>query len=186
MQFKDRHRQDIASSEEPDNLLDIHLSQDELQEINSECMHYPERRAAAIEALKIVQHYRGWVSDPVLFAVARELGMPAGELEGVATFYNLIYRKPVGKHVILVCDSVCCWLKEGHLIGAFIADRLKIEPGQTTEDGLFTLLPTVCLGDCDHAPTMMIDHHHYQDLSCEMVDKLLQLYRDEEIPEGDM
>ncbi len=167
------------------NLLDATLSEDERQEINAECGHYPLRRAAAIEALKIVQKYRGWVSDPVLFAVARELGMPATELEGVATFYNLIFRRPVGKHVILVCDSVCCWLQGGDNICAYIADKLQIQPGETTADGAFTLLPTVCLGDCDHAPTLMIGHRHYRNVTPERLDQLLELYHLDQIPEDE-
>ena len=149
------------------------LSSQERREIEAECAHYPQRRAAAIEGLKIVQKHRGWVSDGSLQALARLLEMPSGELEGVATFYNLIFRRPVGKHVIMLCDSVCCWIKGSESLRQHLCKRLAIEPGQTTEDGLFTLLPIVCLGDCDRAPTMMIDGQQYAHLTPESIDAIL-------------
>jgi NADH-quinone oxidoreductase subunit E len=168
-----------------DNLLDPVLSPEEVRDIEIECAHYPERRAAAIEGLKVVQKYRGWVSDPVIKALARVLEMPVGDLEGVATFYNLIFRKPVGKHVILLCDSVCCWTKGSEKLSAHLSQRLSIQPGETTEDGLFTLLPIVCLGDCDRAPTMMINQTHFRELTREKLDQLIDQYRGGLQPEGD-
>ncbi len=153
--------------------LHAELSTIEQQEIDAECAHYPERRAAAIEGLKIVQKHRGWVSDGSIQALARFLAMPAGELEGVATFYNLIFRQPVGKHVILVCNSVCCWMKGADSIRAALTEKLAIQPGQTTPDGLVTLLPIVCLGDCDHAPTLMIDDQQYGNVTPERIAALL-------------
>ena len=70
--------------------------------------HLPNRQAAAIDALKIVQAERGWVSDQTLAVVARQLSISTAELDGIATFYNLIFREPVGERVILFCDSVSC------------------------------------------------------------------------------
>ncbi|WP_207062819.1 NADH-quinone oxidoreductase subunit NuoE [Motiliproteus sp. SC1-56] len=149
------------------------LSPLERQEIEAECAHYPERRAAAIEGLKVVQKHRGWVSDGSLQALAELLQMPVGELEGVATFYNLIFRQPVGRHVILLCDSVCCWIKGRDDLNRRLCQRLGIKPGETSADGQFTLLPTVCLGDCDRAPTLMIDHQQHGNLTPEKIDRLL-------------
>ena len=80
------------------------LTEQELAEIESEISHLPNRPSAAIDALKIVQSYRGWISDESLSAIATLLGMSAEELDGIATFYNLIYRQPVGEKVILYCD----------------------------------------------------------------------------------
>ena len=86
------------------------LSDEQRREVLDELEHYPTKQAACIEALKIVQKHDGWVSDDALKEVAVLIGMPASELDSVATFFNLIYRRPVGKHVILLCDSVSCWL----------------------------------------------------------------------------
>ncbi|MEH6577813.1 MAG: NADH-quinone oxidoreductase subunit NuoE [Amphritea sp.] len=154
------------------------LSAVERREIEAECAHLPQRRAAAIEGLKIVQKYRGWVSDGTIEALARFLDMPPCELDGVATFYNLIFRQPVGKHVIMLCDSVCCWIKGSDGLRQHLSQTLGIEPGQTTEDGLFTLLPIVCLGDCDRAPTLMIDDQQHGNLTTEKVDELIAAIRD--------
>ena len=85
------------------------LSPQEIEEINADLCHYDDNQAVCIDALKVVQKYRGWVSDECVLAIADYLKLSAAVVEGVATFYNLIYRQPVGKHVILICDSVSCW-----------------------------------------------------------------------------
>ena len=87
------------------NLVPV-LSQEELAAIDAEIAHVPYRAAVAIDALKIVQTHRGWVSDESLQAIARHLDMSAAELDGIATFYNLIFRRPVGEQVILLCNSI--------------------------------------------------------------------------------
>ncbi len=149
------------------------LSEQEKQEIEAGSQHYPDRRALCIDALKIVQQHRGWVSDQGMADVAEFLQVPAAELEGVATFYNMIFRKPVGRHVILLCDSVSCWIMGSDRLREHLSARLGIAPGETSADGRFTLLPNVCLGACDHAPVMMIDDTHYQDLDPSRIDHLL-------------
>lgn len=133
------------------------LSDAEVREIEEECAHLPDRQSAAIDALMIVQRHRGWVSDDSLHAVARLLGMSAENLDSIATFYNLIYRKPVGRHVVMVCDSVSCYVMGADGLRKDVEEHLGIRLGETTEDGRFTLLPIVCLGACDRAPTMMVD-----------------------------
>jgi NADH-quinone oxidoreductase subunit E len=140
------------------------LSNSELEQINAEIAHVPYRSAVAIDALKIVQAHRGWVSDESLRAIARHLEMSAEELEGVATFYNLIYRRPVGDKVILLCNSITCWIKGCDQLGQQISQQLGIEPGETTADGRYTLLPVTCLGACDKAPVMMVGDDLHEDL----------------------
>lgn len=152
------------------------LTPEEIEEIQAEFQRYEQKRAVCIEALKIVQRRRGWVSDDALRDVARYLEMTADELDAVATFYNFIYRKPVGRHVILVCDSVSCWIMGYDRILARLKGRLGIGFGETTADGRFTLLPNVCLGACDHAPVMMIDEDLYLDVDPQMLDRILDQY----------
>jgi NADH-quinone oxidoreductase subunit E len=152
------------------------LSDEERREIESEVAIYPQKRAACIEALKVVQQHRGWVSDEALDEVAELLEMTPDELDGVATFYNLIFRKPVGRHVILVCDSVSCWIMGYDNLRGHLRSRLGIDLGETTADGRFTLLPSVCLGACDRAPVMMIDDDLHLDLTPERIEQILAGY----------
>jgi len=153
------------------------LSPEERQEIEAELAHYPRKQSVSIDAMKIVQRHRGWVSDESLQDIAELLGMSTDDLDGVATFYNLIFRKPVGRHVIMVCDSVSCWIMGCDRIRERLCSRLKIKPGETTPDGRFTLLPIVCLGACDHAPVMMVDDDLHQDLDPQQLDGFLEKYK---------
>lgn len=133
------------------------LSAAEVAAIEAEIAHLPDRESAAIDALLIVQEKRGWISDQSLQAIAGLLDMSAADLDSIATFYNLIYRRPVGRHVVMVCDSVSCYVMGCDRLRGDIEDKLGVQPGQTTGDGRFTLLPIVCLGACDRAPAIQID-----------------------------
>ena len=152
------------------------LTAEETQEIENETAHYEDKRAACIEALKIVQKYRGWVSDESVRDIAASLGMTADELDNVATFYNLIFRKPVGRHVILICDSVSCWITGYQSLRAHLRTKLGVDLGGTTSDQRFTLLPIVCLGACDVAPAMMIDGNLHGNLDESTLDEILARY----------
>jgi NADH-quinone oxidoreductase subunit E len=149
------------------------LTQEERSEIEAEMSHYPNKQAVCIDAMLIVQHHRGWVSDEALTDIAEFLGLSATDLDGVATFYNLIRRKPVGKHVAMVCDSVSCWIMGCEQVRDHLCTKLKISLGETTPDGKFTILPIVCLGACDRAPTMLVDGELYTDLTPQRVDEVL-------------
>jgi NADH-quinone oxidoreductase subunit E len=152
------------------------LSDEERQEIETEIAHFPTRRAVAIDALRIVQHHRGWLADEALADIGQFLGLTMAELDAVCTFENMLFRKPVGRHIILVCDSISCWIMGYDPLKAEIKARLGVELGQTTADGRFTLLPAVCLGACDHAPAMMIDDRLYGDVSADQLDAILGQY----------
>lgn len=152
------------------------LTDSERQEIEQQLQQYSQKRAASIEALQIVQRHRGWISDETLSEVAAFLDMTPHELDNVATFYNLIYREPVGEHVIHVCDSISCWIMGYDSLRAALSGRLGISLGETTGDNRFTLLPIPCLGTCDHAPAMMIDEDLFRDLDAEKLDAILARY----------
>jgi NADH-quinone oxidoreductase subunit E len=153
------------------------LSDDERREIEAETARYPTRQAVCVDALKIVQRHRGWVSDESLRDIAALLQMTVDELDGVATFYNMIFRRPVGRHVVLVCNSVTCWMLGADRVRDRIAEAIGSRAGETTADGRFTLLPIVCLGACDHAPTLMVDSDLHADVDPARVDELLARYR---------
>ena len=152
------------------------LTQTEISKIEHELQLVPVKKAAVIEALKIVQQERRWVSDENVEDIATLLGMSADEVDSVATFYNLIFRRPVGRHVILICDSISCWVMGYEDIKQALMDHLQIKYGQTTPDGRFTLLPNPCLGTCDHAPALMVDNDLYRDLTTNMLKDILAKY----------
>jgi NADH-quinone oxidoreductase subunit E len=152
------------------------LSEEEKQEIESKVARYGEKRAACTEALAVVQRHRGWVSDQGIKDVARILEMTTDEVDGLATFYSLIFRRPVGRHVILICDSVSCWIMGYEDLLQHLQRRLGINLGETTPDERFTLLPVACLGACDRAPALMIDDDLHTDLDADKVDKILKVY----------
>jgi NADH-quinone oxidoreductase subunit E len=152
------------------------LSETERSAIEHEMHHYEDPRAASIEALKIVQSARGWVPDGACDAIGEILGIPASDVEGVATFYSQIFRVPVGRHIIRVCDSMTCYIGGHENVLDSIKQQIGIEPGQTTADGRFTLIPVCCLGNCDKAPALMIDDDTYGDVQPGGVAKLLEVY----------
>lgn len=153
------------------------LTDQEKQEVQQELAKYEQKRAAGPEALKIVQRHRGWISDESLNDIARFLDMTDEELDSVATCYNFIFRQPVGRHIILICDSVTCWLTEYEILYDHLKKKLYIAFGETTSDGRFTLLPASCLGACDKAPVMMIDETLHVNLTVSQLDEILDRYK---------
>jgi len=149
------------------------LTAQERETIQEMASHHGGPSGASIEALKYVQSHYRWVCDAHLAEIAALLGMPAAELEGVATYYNLIFRRPVGERVIFLCDSVSCWIMGRDSVNQHICKRLGIKPGETSADGAYTLLPIVCLGHCDHAPAMLVGDELHGDLDAERIDEIL-------------
>ena len=152
------------------------LSQNEIKEIEHEITLVPYKKAALIESLKIVQKHRGWISNESVEEIADHLGISSAEVDSVATFYNLIFRKPVGKYVILLCDSVSCYVMGYQKIYKALHEKLGIRYGETTSDKRFTLLPNACLGCCDRAPALMIGEDLYRDITIEQLDSILAKY----------
>jgi NADH-quinone oxidoreductase subunit E len=152
------------------------LSEEEKKEMEVELQEYEQKNAACIEAMKIVQRHRGWLSDEAIRDISEFFGMTPDELDSVATFYSLIFRKPVGEHVILICDSISCWIMGYEKIIRHLKARLGIELGETTADGKFTLLPVACIGACDEAPALIIDGEVYGNLDESKIDDILFKY----------
>lgn len=153
------------------------LSEKELQEINAELSHAATKASVSVDALNIIQRQRGWVSDEAVKDVAAVLKMTADELDAVATFYSFIFRRPVGRHVILICDSISCWVIGYNPLLDVLKERLDITFGETMPDQRFTLLPISCLGACDRAPAMMVDEDLYGPVTAEMIDGILSKYK---------
>lgn len=146
-----------------------HQEREEISELN----HERRKGADCINALRVVQQHRGWISDDSIQDISTYLEMNRDEVDSVATFYNLIYRRPVGKHIVHLCDSVSCWLMGATRLQEHLCQKLEIGLGETTRDGEITLLPIVCLGLCEQAPAMLVDHLPYGNLDVPFLDELL-------------
>jgi len=155
------------------------LSDKERQLIESERKHHENARGAVSEALLILQNSRGWVSPEAISDVANVLGMTVEEVDGIATFYDLVYRSPVGRHVIMVCDSVSCFVVGEPRLSNHVKKSLGVDFGSTTSDGQFTLLPVGCLGACDKGPALMVDGEIMENVTPERVDEIIAKCRKE-------
>ncbi|ARW10764.1 NADH-quinone oxidoreductase subunit NuoE [Acetobacter ascendens] len=134
-------------------------------------------RGASVAALRLVQAHFGWISTVHLHEVADLLSMSADDLDGIATYFNLLFRRPVGRHIIMLCDSVSCWIMGREPLCAHLCRKLDIKPGETTADNAITLLPTVCIGHCNHAPAMLVDNTLHGDVTPESLDQLINTLR---------
>ena len=131
-------------------------------------------REAAVDVMKELQEYYGWLTDEGVVEAAEILGLSPLQVEELATFYEMIFRRPVGKKVIKVCESISCWTMGNEELMARLAQQLDIEPGGTTADGKFTLLPCSCLGNCGCAPAMLVGENMYEKLTPEKADEILE------------
>lgn len=156
------------------NILNNKLNDLELRAIQEEKKHYEDVKAVSIEALKIVQKSRGWISDELMREISGVLCISVSQLEEIATFYSQIYRQPVGRHVVKFCDSVVCYMLGCDHIKSTLEDILKIKPGQTTLNNQFTILPISCLGNCDKAPVIMINNITYTNVTSSDIPILLE------------
>ncbi|ACM19624.1 NADH dehydrogenase I, E subunit [Geotalea daltonii FRC-32] len=147
------------------------------KELASRIAHGVTPREAAVDVMKELQLHYGWLTDEAVVEAAGLLGLSPLQVEELATFYEMIYRQPVGKQVIHVCDSISCWAMGGETMMAHLAGLLGIKPGETTADGQFTLLPCACLGNCGDGPTMMIGEKIYGKLTVPLLTEMIGWFR---------
>ena len=148
---------------------------DELREsLEKQIAHADHPREMVVDAMLAFQDHYGYLSDAAVEQTAALLGMSALEVEELATFYTFIYREPVGKYVIHVCDSLICWMDGYESIQNYLCQKLDIEIGGTSADGLFTVLPVCCIGYCDRAPAMLINRKVYGPLTPQKIDRILE------------
>ncbi|MCW8893580.1 MAG: NADH-quinone oxidoreductase subunit NuoE, partial [Deltaproteobacteria bacterium] len=141
------------------------LDENQITEFSQHAGEIEHPRELIIDILRAVQLNHGWVPDEGVELTAKILGLTPIEVEEIATFYDKIFRQPVGRYPIHICDSVCCWSRGGEKLAEHLQQTLGVAFGQTTEDGLFTLLPSCCLGGCGRAPGVMIHQSFYGPLT---------------------
>ena len=150
---------------------------DNQAKFNELVTHYPsdQRKSAIIYALFLVQQQQGYISGTSMRFVAEQIGCTPADVEDVVSYYTMFYTKPVGKYVINVCRTLSCALLGAEQVTEEIGEQLGIHPGQTTADGMFTLMEVECLGACDRAPVLMINDDDWQErLAPEQVREFLE------------
>jgi NADH:ubiquinone oxidoreductase subunit E len=123
--------------------------------------------------LRDEQDKSGYIDEQFIEQTAQTMGLSNGDVYGVATFYHFLSTRPLGRNVIRVCKSIPCYLKRSQLVVETIQAELGIAPGETTSDGLFTLQLTNCIGACDQAPAMLLNHELHGNLTPAKISQIL-------------
>ncbi len=147
------------------------------REIERLLARYPNREAVILPALHLWQRERGDVSEEGILAIAGLLGLPPARIEGVATFYTMYNRKPVGRYHVQICRNLSCSLMGAEHLVDHLANRLGVKPGETTPDGKFTLSTVECLGSCGTAPVMQVNDDYFENLTADGIDAILDACR---------
>lgn len=134
---------------------------------------YPDRKAVILPALHLAQKEFGYVSDDAIAYIAGLVGTSPSEIEGVATFYTMYNRKPVGKYHVQICRNISCSLLGAEHLIEHVSKKLGVRPGETTPDGKFTLATVECLGSCGTAPVMQVNDEYHENLTVESIDRIL-------------
>jgi NADH-quinone oxidoreductase subunit E len=151
------------------------LSEKSKAEIRRVRDEYPDPQSALLPALRLAQEdYGGWLPEAAFDEVAAAMDLPATQVASVATFYTMLNRKPVGRHLVQVCTNLACSLLGAEHVLEYIGRKLGIAVGETTQDGKFTLLEVECLGSCGTAPMMQVDDRYYENLTEDKIDQILR------------
>jgi NADH-quinone oxidoreductase subunit E len=160
--------------------MNVEFSKEKLEEVQRIINFYPQgkQKSAVIPVLHLAQQeFGGWLSTETMDYVASLLNIGPIEVYEVATFYSMYNLKPVGKYMFEVCQTGPCMLNGSDDIIKYIYDKLGIKPGETTEDGMFTLKTVECLGACGYAPMMQLGKHYREHLTKEKVDTIIEQCR---------
>jgi NADH-quinone oxidoreductase subunit E len=163
-----------------------HLPEELLSEARSLMELYPEKRSALIPICHLVQGHEGWLSPQAIEEVADLLGLSPAEVQGTASFYDMLHTEPVGKYLVGICTNIACMLSGAYELLEHAEKSLGIAPGETTRDELFTLEETECLAGCDMAPCVQVNYRFVGKLDESGFDALIEDLkagkRSEEIP----
>lgn len=162
-----RSERKLADAGEP-----FHYTPENQAKFDENVTRYPadQRKSAILYALYLVQYQQGYISGEAMKFVAEQIGCTRAEVEDVVSYYTMFYTKPVGTYVVNVCRTLSCALLGAERVTEELSAKLGIHPGQTTPDGMFTLMEVECLGACDRAPVVMVNDRYWQEnLSPEQV-----------------
>jgi NADH-quinone oxidoreductase E subunit len=154
-------------------MMQIEFSAEELLEVKKYIAKYPEKKAAIMPVLWMAQKKWGWLSLEVMTYVGSLLDLPLAHVEGVASFYTMYFKKPMGKYHVQVCTNVSCMLRKGDVIYKHVSEKLGLKHNERSEDGVFSLEEVECMGACGGAPMVAINEDFYENVDITSVDNLL-------------
>ena len=153
--------------------MEIIFNEEELASVEKIQAKYPEKESAIMPILWIAQKKFGWISNEVISYIAKLLDVSPSKITGVATFYTMFYKKPIGKFHLQVCTNVSCMLRGGVKIFKHLSDKLEITNMETTVDGIFSLEEVECMGACGGAPMIAINEDYYENITIEKLEEFL-------------
>lgn len=160
------------------------FTKEDLQEIETVKAKFPTNMAATLPTLWIAQRRFGHIESPVQKLVAKTLDLPESHVHGVSTFYTQYYKERKGKYVLDVCTTTSCQLCGGYNMLHYLEDKLGIQEGETTEDGMFSIQSVECLGACGYAPMMQITNEVYvNNLTEDKLDAVIDSLKEGKMPE---
>lgn len=155
-------------------LLDTHK-----EDIERHLAKYPDKRSAVMPLLAIAQEEYGYVTEEAIVEIAGILGLDVTHIKGLLGFYTMYYDEPKGRYLLQVCTDLPCALHGADELSRHLCQKLGIQPGETTADGLFTVENVMCVAGCNHAPVMQVNTHTHENLDEEKLNKLLEDLRRE-------
>jgi len=158
----------------PDPTRKVEFSEEARKRFEYILTRYPNREAALLPTLHLAQEEWGWIAPEVVHYVGELLDLSPATVFGVVSFYNMYNQKPVGKYHLQVCTNLSCMVTNAYDIYERLCDRLSVNPGQTTKDGLYTVTEVECLGSCGTAPVVQVNNDYHENMNVERMDALLE------------
>ena len=150
------------------------FKEDLKEKILTVARQYPNAESAILPALHLVQSEYGYIKPEYIEEVASILSLPAAYIHGTAAFYTMFNLKPVGKYRLQICKNISCSLLGAESLVDHLSKKLGIKPGETTKDGLFTIMKVECLGACGGAPVMMVNDKYFENLTADKIDGIIE------------
>jgi NADH-quinone oxidoreductase E subunit len=157
----------------PEDVSEVSFDRSMEAQIRGIVNRYPNPAAALLPVLWLCQDRWGWISPGIMKKIGQRLGLSPAYVEGVVSFYTMYQRRPPGKYLLQVCTTLSCQLCDASTLVKHLKKKLGIDFGDTTEDGLFTLVDVQCLGACGEGPVIQINSDYHTELTIEKIDRII-------------
>jgi NADH-quinone oxidoreductase subunit E len=160
-------------------IIESNVAKKEFKDFKKDLIHKRKQHGSLIPLLQSAQDSYGYIPEKAIHYISELVGIPAADIYGVITFYAQFRLKPLGKNVIRICEGTACHVNGAKSILRTLQDDLGVAVGETTDDGLFTLLSVACLGCCSLSPVIMINNDTHGNLTPDKTRKIIKKYKQE-------